>query len=360
MDVRSLTREPDAITAAVSTLRDRLPATWAVELTTEAPTARASVDALIEIVAPDGSRITLVGESKRALLTKDIAGLIDRIGDAQSALPAGSIPLVISRYLSPSVRKELERRDISYVDATGNVRIAAARPALFLNDRGAERDPWRPPGRPRGTLNGPPAARVVRALADFRPPQTARELVARSGASTGAVYRVLDFLDGEALLTRGPRGTIDTVRWRPLLEAWSRDYSFQRDSEVASFLIPRGLPDLLSRLTELDDGAYAVTGSLAAQQWAPYAPARLAMLYTLDTAALVERLDLRAVDGGANVLVAAPTSDSAFARTRTIDGITYCAPSQVAVDLLTGPGRSPAEAQALLDWMESNEPAWRG
>jgi hypothetical protein len=42
-----------------------------------------------------------------------------------------------------------------------------------------------------------------------------------------------------------------------------------------------------------------------------------------------------------------------------MDGVMYAAPSQVAVDLLTGPGRSPAEGQALLDWMESNEPAWR-
>ena len=35
------------------------------------------------------------------------------------------------------------------------------------------------------------------------------------------------------------------------------------------------------------------------------------------------------------------------------------APSQVAVDLLTGPGRNPAEGQALLDWMENHECTWR-
>lgn len=32
---------------------------------------------------------------------------------------------------------------------------------------------------------------------------------------------------------------------------------------------------------------------------------------------------------------------------------------RTAVDLLSGPGRGPAEAQALLDWMERNESAWR-
>ncbi len=32
---------------------------------------------------------------------------------------------------------------------------------------------------------------------------------------------------------------------------------------------------------------------------------------------------------------------------------------QVAADLLTGPGRSPAETEALMEWMTSNEEAWR-
>ncbi len=39
--------------------------------------------------------------------------------------------------------------------------------------------------------------------------------------------------------------------------------------------------------------------------------------------------------------------------------MTYAALSQVAVDLLTGPGRNPAEGQALLDWMETDERTWR-
>ena len=58
-------------------------------------------------------------------------------------------------------------------------------------------------------------------------------------------------------------------------------------------------------------------------------------------------------------LVAAPASSVVFDRGSDVDGVRYAAPSQVAVDLLTGPGRNPAEGQALLDWMESDESAWR-
>lgn len=32
--------------------------------------------------------------------------------------------------------------------------------------------------------------------------------------------------------------------------------------------------------------------------------------------------------------------------------------SQVAVDLITSPGRDPNEAEALVQWMRENEDAW--
>ena len=48
-----------------------------------------------------------------------------------------------------------------------------------------------------------------------------------------------------------------------------------------------------------------------------------------------------------------------MARTWQRDGLTYAAPAQVAADLLTSPGRGPAEGEALIEWMAQNEGAWR-
>lgn len=104
---------------------------------------------------------------------------------------------------------------------------------------------------------------------------------------------------------------------------------------------------------------YAVTGSLAAQRRASYAPPRLATIYVDDPMLAVDSLGLRRVDAGANILLGVPASDVVYDRTVLADGVRYAATSQVAVDLLTGPGRNPAEAQELLDWMEKNESAWR-
>ena len=178
---------------------------------------------------------------------------------------------------------------MSYMDATGNLRIIVQHPALYLRDTGADRDPWSGTGRPRGTLQGPPAAKVVRALVDFVPPVTVPELVRRSGASTGATYRVVEFLEREGLIEQVPRAPIIGVEWRRLVERWSEDYSFQRSNVVSAYLQPRGIPAVLDGLRGSEGMRYALTGSLAAQRLAPYASPRLAMLY-VDNPTVVDLL----------------------------------------------------------------------
>lgn len=57
---------------------------------------------------------------------------------------------------------------------------------------------------------------------------------------------------------------------------------------------------------------------------------------------------------------AEPPFDVVFARSRIGgEGFVIAAPSQVVVDLMTGPGRSPSEAEELLAWMRRNEAMWR-
>lgn len=360
MSVQQLQREIDVLRRAVTILQERLPAGWSAVAAYDVPGAnRRRIDAVVELAAPDRSRVRLVAVAARAVVRRDLPGVLAELDAARASVAAPNLPIVVSRYLSDSVRDWLDENDVSYVDATGNLRLVSGEPAVFLRDRGADRDPWRGPGRPKATLTGEPAARVVRALADFAGPMPVTALVAQSGASTGTTYRVLDFLEQEDLLTRGARGLIEGVSWRRLLERWSEDYEFQRDNVVTKYLQPRGLQALLTGLAAAPEVRYAVTGSLAAERWAAYAPARLAMLYVDDVDATAELLGLREVDSGANVLLAAPTSQVVFDRTSEIEGVRYAAPSQVAVDLLTGPGRNPAEGQALLDWMESNELVWR-
>jgi hypothetical protein len=107
------------------------------------------------------------------------------------------------------------------------------------------------------------------------------------------------------------------------------------------------------------EGPYAVTGSLAASRRAEVAPAALAAVYVRNIDKAASRLGLRIAPSGGNVVLVEPLADVAFERTWDQEAITYAALPQVAVDLMTSPGRGPAEAEALIEWMEENEDAWR-
>jgi hypothetical protein len=357
-------RETDVLRQGISLLTSRLPASWRADITEQVRVSPGSrrADAIVDLTAPDGSRAALVFEAKRSIVVRDLPAVLNQLQAVISKLERPTetiVPVIAGRYLAPSVRQWLQEHQVSYVDATGNLRVAVEKPALYLRDAGSDRDPWRGPGRPRATLQGPAAARVVRALVDHLPPATVTELVARSRASTGATYRVVEFLEREALIERAARGQIVTVHWRRILQRWSEDYGFQRSNTVNAYLQPRGLEELVHNLRDSMGLPYVLTGSLAAQRVAPYAQPRLAMLYANVAADLVGTLGLRTVEGGANVLIAETDYDVVFDRTVEADGLRFVAPSQAAVDLLTAPGRGPAEGQALLDWMDTHEADWQ-
>lgn len=364
----ALVNEEQILLAAVAEVTKRLPRSWTLDAQYEGLRGKLRVGAIITLTAPGGQTATLYAEAKRSLVTKDLNSIAEQlervISAAREEQPADVIaPLLVGRYLAAPLQAWLTERSVSYADATGNMRILLNDPALFLRDVGAQKDPWRGPGRPKGNLKGRSAARVVRALVDFRPPYTVPGLMKLAATPSGNTYRAVDFMEEQDLLTRGDDGTIADVRWRALLERWSKDYAFTKLAGVTTYLAPRGLPDLMKRLADLPDGdpagRYAVTGSLATPKWESYAPARNAMIYAERPDQLAAVADLRRVDAGANVIIAPADQTAAFDRTQRLDGTVIVAPSQAAVDLLNAPGRGPEEGRVLLDWMVTNESDWR-
>ncbi|WP_432885074.1 helix-turn-helix domain-containing protein [Kribbella sp. CA-245084] len=351
--------EADVLARGKEILSERLPEGWEVRAVTSSRDR--GTDGIVDLRSPDGALRRLVFEVKRTVESRDVQAIHDQITRYASDVTGSPevTGVVAARYLSPPVRQKLIEAGLSFVDATGNVRITSPAPGLFVSDRGADRDPWRGPGRPRGSLKGAPAAQVVRALLDYDRRWPIRALVETSGASTGAAYRVVQFLEEEGLVERHASQVV-VPEWQPLLRRWSRDYELVASNRTTTWLAPRGLDRFLSRVAE-SDAEYAVTGTLAAAEWSPYAPARSAMIYTPDVARASATWDLRPVETSANVVLAEPLSTAVFARTRvrTDGGYQIAAPAQVAVDLLTGPGRNPSEGEELIEWMARNERTWR-
>lgn len=349
--------EREALGVAAAAIRDRLPPTWDFHAQPPAD-LDAGYDAAFSVFAPNGVVAGFLVEAKNVVRAHDVGRLRDRLA-AVTARQPGTAGLLVARYLSASTRRRLEEARVSYVDATGNLLIRSDEAGLFISATGADTDPWRGPGRPRSTLQGEPAAKVVRALLDFDRLWKIRHLVDTADVATGSAYRVLEFLEKEDLITR--ENSIVTVpNWAALLRRWSEDYQFLHTNDVTRWIAPRGLPAFLDVVRSSDVSGYAVTGSIAADAWASYAPARSAMIYADDPESAAESWGLRRTERGVNVILAAPAYPVLLARRDVaLHGLRVAAPTQVATDLLTGPGRAPSEATELLNWMEKNEKSWR-
>ena len=307
---------------------------------------------MITIESPDGARTSLVVEVKSRLEPFDVERVLHQL----RAHEAG-VPMIVARYLGPRARERIVELGGNYADATGNFRLVLENPALFIEASGADRDPA-PERRSLGSLKGPAAGRVVRAACDFRPPFGVRDLAERSRTSLGSVSRTLDLLRREALVDREGRGVVRTVDWEKTIRRWTRDYGLVTSNRTSSWLAARGVQAVLNQLAEKVPQS-AVTASFAAARIAPVTAPRLLVVFVSKASDAAGRLDLRPAEAGANVLLVEPFDPVVFDRTITRDGLVLASPSQVAADLLTSPGRGPAEAAALLVWMKEHEDDWR-
>lgn len=365
----SVISETNLVETMVSELRRRLPPGWSVQQLGQGAygtRGRAELDAALALTDPQGISATVILEAKvRPFEAWQTYALQDRWQSMLLPFVREVFPseddfclMVVAPYVGSSARERLTEAGISYGDATGNMRFTARKPAVFIETTGASRNPWRETG-PLRSLKGGKAGRAVRGMLDYRPPFGTRQLASLTGCAPAVVSRVAGLLEREDIVRRrSPRGPLTEVEWERLLRRWAEDYEFSRSNQVVSCIAPRGLTSLWSKLLE-SEMPYAVTGSFAARRYAPVAEPRLATIYVDNPAEAMGALGLRPADAGANVLLVKPFDPVVFERTESADGMTYVIVTQVAVDLLTGPGRGPAEADALIEWMRKEEGRWR-
>lgn len=340
------------IRECIRELQSRLPPGWSLSGPISGR-ATGSIDAVVEVAAPDRRTGLLTLEAKIRLDPKSVPALVGATRDKHTR----GVLIVVARYLSSSTRARLRESDVGYLDLTGNVRIVIPKPGLYIESQGASEDPDREE-RPARSLRGSKAGRIARALIDRKQPLGVRQLAALTKIDAGYVSRVLAFLDTEALVTRIGRGRMQSVDWPALLRRWAQEAPLEVRGQVRTYLEPRGLAALVARLAKSEE-RYVVSGGLAAAAFAPNAPARLATVWVRDAAEAATRLGLRPAEAGANVLLVEPGDDDVFDGAAQRDGVWYASPSQVAADLLTSPGRGPAEGEELINWMLANEDTWR-
>ncbi|MFD7377261.1 helix-turn-helix domain-containing protein [Streptomyces mirabilis] len=365
MDTEDYT--PDALLQeGLRRLADLLGPTWNVGLRPVHEGAR-GVDALVELKPEgDGTFTQLLVELKRSVTPRMIEEVLLPRVDLLRQVNHYTNLLVMAPWLSLKTQQMLRQHDISYLDLTGNVSLRVTRPAIVIYTEGATRAPRAmTSGQSRTTLAGPKAGRLVRLLAEVRPPYRAGELAQASGLSLAYVSRLLDTL-GDQLLIRRDGRTITDVDWPNLLRARAEQAVLLKSNTYTGMLAPNGVESVLMRLRTLPPSEFdgvAVTGSYAAHDVAPLSAGGQLMLYVaprLGLDDLSDDLGLLRVQENADVLLLRPPDDVVFEGTRDVMGIQHVALSQLALDCLSGPGRMPAEGEAVLEYMSRDEGQWRG
>jgi hypothetical protein len=353
--------EMDLVESAIAQIKTYLPEGWTADPDLRVSSAEQPglLDSGIAIRSANGAWGTLVVEAKRSFGPRDAERLLSGVAGKLRALAGSVSVLVVAPWLSPRTQELLVRQRVNFVDLSGNALIALDNPALYVKTTGAARSPW-PAARGRPTVRGPRAARLIRLLVDVRPPYGVGELASAARLTPGYVSRLLDALDREALVERGARGRVEAVDVDGLVRRWAESYDVLETNERRTFIAPAGVSRALDALADRTTaGRVAVTGSFGAVRLAPVAAPALLLAYCDDIQETAEGLGLLPADEGADVALLRPFDSVVWERTVREDGIDFVAPSQLVVDCLTGTGRMPAEGEALLTMMISDESSWR-
>ncbi|MFZ3492242.1 hypothetical protein ACODT5_03195 [Streptomyces sp. 5.8] len=364
-----LIRESHLLEQGIQALSGLLGPEWQV---TQRPNKSKVFDAALEVRADGDSAFTqLLVEATQAVPPRFVMErLVPKVQLLREVNHYTNL-LIIAPWISSQARDLLRQNGIAYLDLTGNVDIRVPRPAIIIHTVGAEKAPRSGPRETsRTTLAGVKAGRLVRLLADVPPPHRATDLHRVSTLSLPYVSRLLDTLEDQLLIRRKGR-IITDVDWAQLLRARAHETSLLTSGSYQGFLAPNGVPALLEQIPQLSTkylgdvtvrDVLSVTGSYAAQRFVRVAVGGQLMLYVgpwLDIDEAADELGLLPVTEGADVLLLNEPDSFVRRRSEFFDGVQYVAPSQAVLDCLAGPGRMPAEGEALLDFMEAYPEGWR-
>lgn len=349
------------IDVAVEVLSAQLPSSWSVALQSQPalPGEGWQPDAIISIKAPGTRRPARLIVEYKPSITPRVAADAARHLESYLSRDSEAAGLVVAPWGSRRTREVLSDAGVGFIDPTGNIDLTLDSPALVVKLEGASENPF---GKPSASpsLRGPKAWALMKTLIEVAPPYGVRELAGAVGTDPGYTSRVIKTLEEERLVFRQRRGPITEVDWPGLLSQFTTTYSLLDANNTSTWIASgavRGFPEKLagSRLQT----RWAITGSLASNLIAPVAAPSMAIVYSDSPDELAEALELLPADSGANVILARPYDDAVYTRSWELDGVSFVSVAQLAADCLTGVGRMPAEGEALVEWMRTNEARWR-
>ncbi len=304
---------------------------------------------------PEHIEFELDGRSYRYHLHYELTPSLHNL--PASSLSGDEATLLVVPNLTPALLAACRQAKLSAADLNGRLYLRA--PGLLVELPALDGRRYRFDLEPRNVFVGK-SARIVRALlADPERPWKQSELVARTGATSGLVSRIVTHLVRQGLVARSGSGkrhqSFQLTSRDALLDAWAQADDFARRVTTHCFHCldqdPVQLAHKLSDALTHHGSPFAFTQWIAAWLRHPYTQPPLVSLYVsqLPASDLLDSLGLRPVAEGGRVWFHLPVDEGVFRETRVVDNLPLVSDVQIYLDLQNTGLRGPEQARALRE-----------
>lgn len=198
----------------------------------------------------------------------------------------------------------------------------------------------------------PKATRVLRVLLENpKESWTIARLSNEAQVALRMVSLAVNWLSDKLLVTK-ERGAIKLAKPKELLDLWAERYRFREMNRIVGYYSPdRNFEEFKDRLRKLPEDwkeRYALTIYGGAALVAPYLRWNVNYLYIQgDAKEWIDALELKPVESGANMILAAPFDDFVFYKTQKKDGVTVASSIQLYLDLFNFNDRAREQAEVI-------------
>ena len=255
-------------------------------------------------------------------------------------------PVIIAPFISEDGRKICKEEGIGFFDLSGNSYLAF--PGTYIETKGNS-NRYRTERKIKSVFKGK-SSRIPRImLLNTSRLWTMRELANEASLSVGQVFKVITRLEELDVIVRKNQTAIQLNKPAALLDLWRAEYSYTFNENYEYYSLS-AIPEIEKSIAEecqRQSIRYALALFSGANRIAPFTRYTKAFVYVDDPLAIIDKLNLKKVDSGSNVVLLRPYDDGVYYGLQKKDRINITSTIQLYVDLYGYRGRGEEQAEFL-------------
>ena len=260
------------------------------------------------------------------------------------------IPVIVSYYLSEQKRNYCKEKEICFIDLSGNVFLAYQ--SLFIERIGF---PNKYPEKRKGRSPFSDKASLI--LREFFKHNNkyygVREIAEAVGLDPGYVSRIARELENRNYMLR-KNSKLKIREPKVILEEWSSVYDYKKNQITSYFSLNNQPDEILNQIQKISKNIdYALSLQAGANLLLPFSVYNEVHIYLPDMKSeeiIIQELDLKKVDKGANIFLMRPYyKNSVFYDRQLVQNLWIVSDVQLYIDIYNYPLRGLEQAEQILN-----------